>query len=65
MAYQYTNSKGQNYCLHSKDVRLRSGQNQRIYYFAREIKSEAVDQLPAGMIVVENKKTGLPVLKKS
>lgn len=65
MAYQYTNTKGQDYYLHSKDVQLRSGQNQKIYYFARQIKSEVIDQLPAGMIVVENKKTGLPVLKKA
>lgn len=65
MAYQYINTKGQNYYLHSKDVQLRSGQNQKIYYFARQIKSEAIDQLPAGMVVIENKKTGLPVLKKA
>lgn len=65
MAYQYINTKGQNYYLHSKDVQLRSGQNQKIYYFARQIKSEAIDQLPTGMVVIENKKTGLPVLKKA
>ncbi|KKS65535.1 hypothetical protein A3A14_03425 [Candidatus Daviesbacteria bacterium RIFCSPLOWO2_01_FULL_43_38] len=64
MAYQHTNSKGQNYYLHSKDVRLRSGRNQRIYYFAREIKLGAMDGLPEGYMVIENKRTGLPILKK-
>ncbi len=64
MAYQHTNSKGQNYYLHSKDVRLRSGRNQRIYYFARETKPGAMDDLPEGYMVIENKRTGLPILKK-
>ena len=64
MAYQHTNTKGQTYFLHSKDVRLRSGKNQRIYYFAKEVRSEAIEQIPTGFVVVENKKTGLPTLKK-
>lgn len=64
MAYKYTNNKGQDYYLHGKNVHLRSRCEQLIYYFAREIKAEAVNQLPGGFIVVENKKTGLPVLKR-
>lgn len=64
MAYQYMNARGQIYYLHGKEVRLRSGRNQKIHYFAREIKTGALDQLPEGFIVVENKKTGLPVLKR-
>lgn len=64
MAYKHTNTKGINYYLHSKDVRLRSGRSQRIYYFARETRPEAVDQVPEGFVVVENKRTGLPVLKR-
>lgn len=64
MAYQHTNSKGQDYYLHSKDVRLRSGRNQRIYYFARETRSGALDEIPEGFMVIENKRTGLPILKK-
>lgn len=64
MAYQYTNNKGQVYYLHGKDVNLRSGRVQRIYYFAKNIRPEAMDQMPAGFTVVENTKTGLPTLKK-
>lgn len=66
MAYSHTNSKGQDYYLHMKDVTLKGGRVQRIYFFAREVKSEgAMDDLPAGYTVVENARTGLPILKKA
>lgn len=65
MAYQHTNAQGRKYFLHGKSVRLRSGRNQQIYYFAKEVRPEALDQLPAGFVVVENKRTGLPVLKRA
>lgn len=65
MAYSYKNSKGQTYYLHSRDVKLKgSGKTQRIYFFAREERSGSLDDLPSGYTVVENKKTGLPVLKR-
>jgi len=63
MAYAHTNSKGQTYFLHGKMVTLRGGRKQQIYYFAREEKADALDELPEGKVVVENKKTGLPMLK--
>lgn len=65
MAYQYTNAKGQTYYLHGSKVSLRSKRIQQIYFFAREVKSGALDEIPAGFTVVENKRTGLPVLKKA
>lgn len=64
MAYKHKNAKGTDYFLHSKDVRLRSGKQQRIYYFAKEVRKEALDNLPEGYQIVENLKTGLPILKK-
>lgn len=64
MAYSHTNSKGQTYYLHMKDVTLKGGRLQRIYFFARDVREGAVDAMPAGYIVVENARTGLPVLKK-
>ena len=64
MAYSHTNSKGQQYFLHMKDVTLKGGRLQRIYFFARDVRPGAVDALPAGYMTVENAKTGLPVLKK-
>ncbi|KKR80001.1 MAG: hypothetical protein UU73_C0001G0296 [Candidatus Daviesbacteria bacterium GW2011_GWA1_41_61] len=65
MAYKHTNKKGVDYYLHSKEVKLRSGRNQTIYYFAKEAGSGSLDNVPAGFKVVENERTGLPILKKS
>jgi hypothetical protein len=64
MAYSYTNGKGQKYYLHYRDVTLRGGRNQRIYFFAREVRSNSLDAVPAGYKVMETKRTGMPVLKK-
>jgi hypothetical protein len=65
MAYSQINSKGQQYFLHMKDVTLKGGRLQRIYFFARDIREGAVDELPAGYEAVENTRTGLLVLKKN
>lgn len=64
MAYSQTNSKGQEYFLHMKDVTLKGGRLQRIYFFARDVRAEAVDAIPEGYVPVENPRTGLLVLKK-
>ena len=64
MAYSHTNSKGQTYYLHGKVVTLKGGRQQQIYYFAKEVKPEALDSVPSGYMVTENKRTGLPMLKK-
>ncbi|MGB8953263.1 MAG: hypothetical protein WCC06_11440 [Candidatus Aminicenantales bacterium] len=64
MAYQFTNSKGVAYYLHSREVELKGGRKQRIFYFARDIRPEALDAVPAGYQVVETTKTGMPILKK-
>ncbi|MFT7183717.1 MAG: hypothetical protein ACI9QC_000036 [Oceanicoccus sp.] len=64
MAYEVTNSKGQKYFLHGKMVTLRGGRQQQIYYFAREEKPEVLGDLPEGYEVTENKRTGLPMLRK-
>ena len=65
MAFSYTNKKGVKYYLHSKNVTLRGGRKQTIYYFARDVRPEAIDKVPAGYKVVETERTGMPVLKKS
>jgi hypothetical protein len=64
VAYSFTNSKGQTYYLHKKDVTLKNGRRQTIYYFAREVRDGALDDVPAGYRVMETKRTGMPVLKK-
>ena len=66
MAFSHTNSKGQTYFLHTKEVTLRGGRLQRIFYFAREVKPQGgLDAVPEGYEVVENNKTGLPMLKRA
>lgn len=64
MAFTHTNSKGQTYYLHQRDVTLKGGRVQRIYFFAREQKDGVQDSMPSGYVVVENPRTGLPILKK-
>jgi hypothetical protein len=65
VAFSHKNSKGQEYFLHSKEVTLKGGRKQRIYYFSRSIDAEfGLDAVPAGMMVSENSRTGLPLLKK-
>jgi len=65
MAFSFKNSRGITYFLHYKDVTLRGGRNQRIYFFARDVRDNAVDAVPAGYKVVETERTGMPVLKKA
>ncbi len=64
MAYSHTNSRGNTYFLHSKDVILRGGREQTIYYFGKEAKSNALDAVPEGFKIIESSRTGLPILKK-
>ena len=65
MAHSYTNSKGDTYYLHGKKVTLKNGRTQQIYFFARDVRPEALNEVPAGYQVVETKRTGMPVLKKA
>lgn len=65
MAFEFKNSKGISYYLHSRVVDLKGGRKQTIYYFAREVRPGALDSLPAGYKVVETPKTGMPILKKA
>jgi len=54
MVFEYKNKKGRVYYLHSKG---------RLFYFAKD-KKGGID-LPKGYKVIENKKTGLPMLKSA
>jgi len=54
MAYGHTNSKGNTYYLHARG---------KMFFFAKEVKEGALDDVPAGYSVAEMK-TGLLVLKK-
>jgi len=65
MAFTFKNSKGVTYYLHFKDVTLRGGKKQRMYFFARDVRDDSLDELPEGFEVMETQRTGMPVLKKS
>ena len=65
-AYAHQNSKGVTYYLHKKDVTLRGGKNQTIYFFTKSeqgAKGEPTD-LPAGYTVTENPRNGFLTIKK-
>lgn len=64
-AFSYTNAKKQVYYLHFKDVTLKNGMKQRIYFFARNEREGSLESVPAGYKVMETSRTNMPVLKKA
>ena len=64
MAYSFTNSKNKTYYLHSRLTTLKNGTERTIYFFAGDVRDDAIDAVPDGYQVVESK-NGLPVLKKA
>jgi len=65
MAFSVKSKKsGKTYYLHSKEVELKGGRKQKIFYFAGTQESNALNALPAGYETMENAKTGLPMLRK-
>ncbi|MBD3273459.1 hypothetical protein GF385_03870 [Candidatus Dependentiae bacterium] len=65
MAFSVKSKKsGKTYYLHTKEVKLKGNRKQKIYYFAGEAGSNSLDAIPAGYEVMENKRTGLPMLRK-
>ena len=65
MAYKHTNSKGVTYYLNSKNVVLRGGKEQKIFYFSKDERPEAVPALPEGMEVNENPRNGFLTVKRT
>ena len=63
MAYSHTNSKGVTYYLNAKDVTLRGGKVQKIYYFSKDQRPEGVE-LPGDMEVNENPRNGFLTVKR-
>lgn len=64
-AYKYTNSNGVDYYLHTKNVTLRGGKVQPIFYFAKDERpADALAELPAGYEVIENPRNKFVILKK-
>ena len=60
MAYTH-----EGWTLYTRDVKLKGGKNQTIYYFSKRTpKSGSPCDMPTGYLVGVNKRTGLPYLKK-
>jgi hypothetical protein len=65
MSYSVVSKKSKKtYYLHHRRQKLKGGQEVTLYYFAGQPGEGALDALPAGYLVSENEKTGLPLLKK-
>jgi len=70
--YVHTNTKGVIYHLHKKEVTLRGGRKQMIYFFRKKLgEVSAIDHkpyetslLPEGMIVRENPRNGFLTIGK-
>ncbi len=64
MAFSTTNARRETYFLHAREIELRHQQPQRVYFFAKSERPGAIDQVPLGYEVVEQARTGLPVLHR-
>lgn len=64
-AFSYTNKKGQTYYLHTREVVLKNGRKQTIFFFARDVREKmALAEVPDAYMVIETSRTGMPVLKR-
>ena len=65
MAFSVVSKKSnKTYHLHSRRQKLKGGQEVTLYYFSGTVGEGALDTLPDGMEVIENERTGLPMLRK-
>lgn len=64
MPVEFKNSKGVKYYLHSRDAHLKGGRTQKIFYFARDVREDALEKVPKGYKIVETEISNLPILKK-
>lgn len=62
-SYSHTNSKGVTYYLNTKQVTLRGGRVQSIYYFSKDQRDTACP-LPDGFEVNENPRNGFLTIKR-
>lgn len=63
-AKEITNSKGEKRYLNYKDVNLKGGRIQRIYYYSNGVRPGTLDGAPAGFKRVERERAGKSILKK-
>lgn len=63
--YSYKNSKGVVYYLNTKEITLRGGRKQSIYYFSKDAGRAEACGMPEGKVVSENPRNGFLALKKA
>ena len=64
MAFSHTNTQGKTYYLHATTRKLKSGKEQKLYFFAKTERAGALEEIPEGYEVTETR-NGLPVLKRA
>jgi hypothetical protein len=64
LGYSHTNSKGVTYYLNCKDITLRGGKVQTIYYFSKDVRDTAC-KLPSTKQVDENPRNGFLTVKNA
>lgn len=64
MGYSHINTKGITYYLNSKEVTLRGGKKQTIFYFSKDERPETAADLPDDFEVNENKRNGFLTVKR-
>ena len=66
MAYSVVSKKsGKTFFLHGRETPLPNGKVRRLFFFSTKVGEGALDNLPEGYEIIENARTGLPMLKKS
>ncbi len=63
MGYKHVNSKGVTYYLNTKEVTLRGGKVQRIYFFSKDERPETAADLPDDMEVFESERNSFLVVR--
>jgi hypothetical protein len=58
MAFQFKNSKGKTYFLHSRNVELKGGRTQTLYFFAKEPGEGALNACPVRLSRSRSRRTG-------
>ena len=65
MAFSVVSKKsGKTFYLHGRETPLPNGKVRKLFYFSGTPGEGALDDLPEGYEVIENARTGLPMLKK-
>ena len=64
--FSHINSLGMQYFLNKREVRIKSGVIQTIYFFSKDQREETgAEAVPAGYEVMESSRSHLPLLRKA